>query len=190
MWRAALVLGLWVSAILAPKAFADPEILRERHATILVKALSYDEKLKERAGEEMVVAVLYQGGKDGSANEAEAWRQAFANLTSLRFQGLPFRVLTLPLSNAERLRKAIAKEGVDAIFVLATGRDDLTWIEKVTRESKVLTMASCEEQVTAGLSLGVFLTEGKNTLIVNLTASRAEGAIFSSALLKLAKVIK
>jgi|WetSurMetagenome_2_1015567.scaffolds.fasta_scaffold183858_2 hypothetical protein len=189
-WRAILALGLWASALLAAKAFADPESQRERHAAILMKALSYDEKIKDRAGQEMVVAVLYRSGSGGAAEEAEAWRQAFAQLTSLYFRGLPVRVLKVPVGNTERLRKAIAQEGIDALFVLDVSKDDLSAIQKVARENKVLTMASREEQVAFGLSIGVFVIDGKNTLIVNLPASREEGAVFSGEMLKLARVIK
>jgi hypothetical protein len=172
-----------------PTAGADAESLRQRHAAILFKALSYDDKLVERAGPEMVVAVVFRpGGTD--AAEAEAWYQAFYVLTSWRFLGLPFRPIKLPLHNAERLRKTIVQEGVDALFVMGLGKDDLIAVEKAARESKVVTMASHEEQIAAGLSLGVFVIDGKNTLLVNLTASREEGAAFNSAMLKLAKVIK
>jgi hypothetical protein len=171
-------------------AIADPATVREWSATVLIKALSYDDKLLDRAGQEMVVAVLYRPGEEGATAEAEGWHRAFATLTSLRFRGLPFRAVKLPLGNAQRLRKAIQQQGIDALFGLEVTADDLVTIQKVARERKVSTLASREEQVTAGLSLGVFIIDGKNTLMVNLTAARAEGAVFSSTMLKLAKVIK
>jgi len=190
VWRHLLALALSISMFCAPQATADPMSLRERHATILAKSLTYDDNLLSRAGKEVVVAVLYRAGAEATAEDAEAWRQAFDNLASLRFLDLPFRALTLPLETAEQLRKAIDQQGIDALFVLGATKDDLAGIQKVTREQKVLTLASREEQVTAGLSLGVFVIDGKTTLIVNLAASREEGAVFSSQLLKLAKVIK
>lgn len=174
----------------APAVGADPASLRERHATILVKALSYDEKFVERAGKEVVVAILYRAAEAGAADEAEAWRQAFAKLASLRFLGLPFRTLRLPLASPEQLAKGIAQEGVDALFVLGSSKEELGGIQKVARQQKVLTMASREEQVSAGLSLGVFVIDGKTSLLINMTASREEGAVFSSEILKLAKVIR
>jgi hypothetical protein len=173
-----------------PAAIADPAMVREWSATVLVKALSYDEKLLDRGGQEMVVAVVYRAGGDGATAEAEDWYRAFAKLSAVRFRGLPFRAVKLPLGNAERLRKAIRQEGVDALFVLGMPKDDLVAIQKVARECKVSTLASREEQVAAGLSLGVFIIDGKNTLLVNLPASREEGAVFSSTMLKLAKVIR
>jgi hypothetical protein len=182
-------LVLCVAVARTAPASAEGESLRQRHAAILFKALSYDDKLVERAGPEMVVAVVYRAGGTDAA-EAEAWYQAFFAFRSWRFLGLPFRSIKLPLHNAERLRKTIVQEGIDALFVMGLGKDDLIALEKVARESKVVTMASHEEQIAAGLSLGVFVIDGKNALLVNLSASREEGAAFNSAMLKLAKVIK
>ena len=59
-----------------------------------------------------------------------------------------------------------------------------------SRRAHVLTIASKEEQLNAGFSLGVFAFDGKTTITVNLTASREEGAAFSSELLHLARVIR
>lgn len=182
---------MWLAASLWPyPAPADPADVRERNVIILVKALSYDEKIVERAGREMVVAVVYSGGESGAEREADAWHQAFAKLSTVRFLGLPFRAIKLPMDTPERLRKAIVQEGIDALFVVGTMKDELGWLEKVTRENKILTLASRESQVAAGLSLGVFVIAGKNTLLINLTAARAEGSRFSSTLFPLAKVIR
>jgi hypothetical protein len=183
---------MWLAGLLLPfpRATADQPDARDRTVIILVKALSYDEKIVERAGREMVVAVVYSDSETGAEDEAEAWRKSFAKLSAVRFLGLPFRAIKLPVGTAERLRKAISDEGIDALFVVGAMKDELSWIQKVTRESKILTLASREPQVAAGLSLGVFAIDGKNTLLINLTAARAEGSLFSSAIFPLAKVIR
>ena len=63
-------------------------------------------------------------------------------------------------------------------------------IFEATRRLKVITMASRQDYVQRGLSLGVFAIDGKPTILVNLAASKAEGAAFGSDLLRLAKVIR
>jgi hypothetical protein len=190
LWTVAVALRLGMPMLRAPAANADPATLRERHATILVKALSYDEKFVERADKEVVVAILYRAAEAGSADEAEAWRQSFDKLAALRFLGLPFRAVRRSLGSPEQLAKGIAQEGIDALFVLGMSKEELDGIQKVARRQKVLTLASREEQVNAGLSLGVFVIDGKTSLVINLAASREEGAVFSSEILKLAKVIR
>jgi hypothetical protein len=183
---------MWLAGLLWPfaGATADQPDARDRNVIILVKALSYDDKIVERAGHEMVVAVVYSAGESGAEDEAEAWRKSFAKLSTVRFLGLPFRAIKLPVGTPERLRKAIVDEGIDALFVAGAMKDELSWIQKVTRDSKILTLASRESQVAAGLALGVFAIDGKNTLLINLSAARAEGSLFSSAIFPLAKVIR
>jgi hypothetical protein len=183
---------MWLGGLLWPfaPARAEQPDIRDRHVVILVKALSYDEKIVERAGREMVVAVVYSSGESGAGDEAEAWRESFAKLSTVRFLGLPFRAIKLAVGTPDRLRKAITQEGIDALFVVGAMKDELPWIQKVSRESKILTLASREPQIPAGLSLGVFVIEGKNTLLINLSAARAEGSLFSSAIFPLAKVIR
>lgn len=189
-WWSFLV--MWLAGLLWPfaGATADQPDTRDRTVIILVKALSYDEKIVERAGSEMVVAVAFSPGERGAEDEAEQWRKSFAKLSTVRFLGLPFRAIKLPATTPERLRKAISDEGIDALFVAGAMKDELAWIQKVTRDSRILTLASREPQVAAGLSLGVFAIDGKNTLLINLSAARAEGSLFSSAIFPLAKVIR
>jgi hypothetical protein len=66
----------------------------------------------------------------------------------------------------------------------------LTDIKSVSRQRKVLTVASQEGHLKLGLSLGVFDIGGKNTIMVNLEASREEGAVFGPELLRLATVVR
>ena len=61
---------------------------------------------------------------------------------------------------------------------------------ELTRKRHVITVGSREDYVKRGVSLGVFLASGRPTIMVNLSASRSEGAAFSSDLLRLATVIK
>ena len=67
---------------------------------------------------------------------------------------------------------------------------NLADIKAVARGRNVLTVGSQEAQLMQGLSLGVFSIEGKNTIIVNLQASREEGVAFGPELLRLATIVR
>jgi len=66
----------------------------------------------------------------------------------------------------------------------------LSEIKNVSRQRKVLTVGSHEGYLKLGLSLGVFDIGGKNTILVNLDASREEGVAFGPELLRLATVVR
>ena len=62
-------------------------------------------------------------------------------------------------------------------------------ITGVSRAKKVITLTSVPDYVESGLAVGIGVKGGKPRIIINLPAAKAEGANFSSQLLRLAKVI-
>ena len=179
---------LAVSLLLAPVARA--EVSPKQQAVILTRALAYDDKLKERAGDTVVVAVLYRSGNSTSESESTAIFEGFEQLAKVRVQGLPFKVVRIAWSGVAALKTAIGSQGIDAIYVCNGLSGEIGAIKEATRKLHILTLAASEEDVRNGLSMGVFTVEGKSTITVNLTASREEGAAMGSGLLSLAKVIR
>jgi hypothetical protein len=162
----------------------------ERQVLILTRALAYDENLAHRAGEEFVVAVLSRGASAAADPIADVATRAFKNLGGVKIHGLPVRAIHLSYSSASTLAAAVDGEGIDALY-LCPGLDaDLAAVLEVSRRKKIITMASKEEQVNKGAALGVFNVDNKPTIFVNLVGSKAEGAAFTSDLLRLAKVIR
>jgi hypothetical protein len=177
--------------LLAGPVYSQSEELPpERQVPILTRALAYDENLKNRAGDELVVAILAKAGSKPSEQAADAVSRAFSGLSGIKVQGLPLRSARLTYSNAGALSTAIKGQGIDVVYVCPGLDGELPAILEVTKKEHVLSMGSREEHITKGASLGVFLISSKPTICVNLAASKAEGAAFGSDLLRLAKVIR
>lgn len=191
-----IAVGLAVSALPAPVRAQGPlrEVPREvpidRQVLILTRALAYDSSLKDRAGAELLIAVLGKPGISASEELARKMTKAFQALGNVKVQGLPVRATQLLFTTAAALATAVEAQGVDALYVCPGLETDLPALIEVTRQARVISMASREEQVEKGLSLGVFMIEAKPTMVVNLPASKAEGAAFGSDLLRLAKVLR
>jgi hypothetical protein len=181
-----LLLSLAASAGLA----IAQELPSERQVLILSRALAYDSNLKSRAGDDLVVGVLAKAGHGPSEEAASAMARAFRSLISVKVQGLPVRTVQLAYTTAGALASALETRGVDVLYVVPGLDDELPAIAELARRRHVVTMGSRQEHVARGLSLGVFAVEGKPTIVVNLAASKAEGASFGSDLLRLAKVIR
>jgi hypothetical protein len=60
----------------------------------------------------------------------------------------------------------------------------------VTRKRSILSFTSVESLVKSGLSVGLVVRDAKPTILVNLPASKAEGAELDPALLKVSEVLK
>jgi hypothetical protein len=183
----------WVAgstALVRPAAGASSDLAPERQVLILSRALAYDGNLKERAGGELVVAVLVRPGHGDSEAVGAGMTRAWKALGSMKVQGLTVKAVNLQWTGAQPLLAALTGQAVDVLYVAPGLEPEIAAIIAITRQRRIITMGSREAHVTSGLSLGVFITEGKPTIVVNLPAARAEGAAFAADLLRLAKVIK
>jgi len=121
---------------------------------------------------------------------SEAILKAFTPLESAMLLSLPVKVTRLYFSGRESLDRAVREEGIDTFYICSGLDASLAEIKGVSRARKVMTVASQEGHLKLGLSLGIFDIDGKNTILVNLDASREEGVSFGPELLRLATVVR
>jgi len=114
-----------------------------------VRVLAYDNALKIRAGERVVIALLWRGAPGDDAGAA-ARRAAFTQLAALTVQGLPMSVTDVSYTDATALRTIIQTQGIDVMFIDAALTDVVPAIVQVSRELKVATLASDLGVVKAG----------------------------------------
>jgi hypothetical protein len=161
-----------------------------RLVVIIMRALAYDGNLKVRAGDTINIGVLHKRGHSGSEKMARTMLKAFGALAATPVAGLPIAVSRLSYAGSDSLGKAVAASGIDILFICEGLVAEVAPIAEVTRRMKVLTVASQQEQVHKGLSLGVFQIDGRTTILLNLPSSRREGVAFAADLLRLAVVIR
>ena len=161
-----------------------------KQAVFLVRVIAYDANLRSRAGPSVNIAVLAKKGDKESEQMSESILKAFSPLESATLLGLSVKVVRIYFAGREGLERAVREGGIDTFYVCRGLDANLTEIESVSRQRKVLTVASQEGHLKLGLSLGVFEVGGKNTILVNLDASREEGVAFGPELLRLATVVR
>ncbi len=179
---AGLVLGLQV-------AKAEGGVPALRQASILTRALAYDRNMKERAGDGVSVGVLYRAGNAASENCANEILQAFKGLEKFAVHGLPFKAMRVAYDTGGSMKDLIRNEGVDALYACNGLDNEVDGIAALAQERKIITMGAREDYVTKSLTIGVFVMEGKPSILINWGQSQKEGASFSSDLIRLAKVI-
>ena len=161
-----------------------------KQAVFLARVIAYDANLAARAGPTVNIAILAKKGDKESEQMTEAILKAFSPLESATLLGLPVKVVRIYFAGRETLERAVREGGIDTFYVCSGLDASLTEIMGVSRRRKVLTLTSQEGHLKLGLSLGVFEVGGKNTIMVNLDASREEGAAFGPELLRLATVVR
>ena len=153
-------------------ALAKVEVPVALQGAILSRALSYDQTLKERGGQLRIVLIA-TGNQDKDANTIGA---------AFKVQKLSVEIVP-PVQASERLKGAAA-----AYFFPGT------WSERLGQDCvlhRVLSISGDQDDaVAARVSLALGVSKGKPELVVNLSRTKTEGHVFSSRLLKLAKVIR
>jgi hypothetical protein len=166
------------------------ELPAAKQAVFLARIIAYDGNLKERAAGTVDIGILSRKGDKASEQMAESILKAFGPLESATLAGLPVKLTKLSFVGRDALDKAVRDEHINTIYVCEGLDANLSDITSVARNRKVLTIASQQDHLKHGLSLGVFDVDGKNTILVNLDASREEGVAFGPELLRLATVVR
>ena len=172
------------------RAVAQLEVPADRQVLILSRALAYDDELKSRAGDDVLLGVLAKPGHSVSEAMSTNMAKAFKGIGNVKVQGLGIKVTQLTFTTGAALAAAAAAQSIDVLYICPGLEADLPAIIEVTRKRRMVSIGSREEQVTRGLAIGVFPVDSKPTIVVNLPAAKSEGAAFSSDLLRLAKVLK
>ena len=173
----------------APRAWADDRDTSAQNTALLVlRILSYDHNLKTRAGARVTVLVLYHPYEESSDRAARQELVGYLKqMQRIKVAGLPVSVVTVPYSDANALADRLAQTRPAAVIV---GRGlDVSSISAATRRASVLTMTTAEPDVMRGLSVAIVRREGKDRIIINVRAARAEGARFDAGLLQLATIV-
>jgi hypothetical protein len=166
------------------------EVLPARNqALLLLRVLSYDRNLKARSGAEVTVVVAYREGAPRSEQEqgmAAALEEAARSFT---VSGLKARVVTVPWRGAAALGAELKATGAAALYVGESLSGETAGISAAARGRSALTFAPLREMVEGGLALGLLNANDRARLLVNLAASREEGADLDSVFLGIAEVI-
>jgi hypothetical protein len=189
--RSLLLMVLATLAFHQPgRAQAADEVPPEQQVLILSRALVYDDNFKERVGPDVRVAVMARQGNSASETSAAAMLKAWKGVGNLKLAGLPLRVTAIAYKDTATFAPLLASEAIDVLYICPGLEANLAEIFDLTRKRRVVTVGSREDHVKKGAALGVFLVNNRPTIMVNLPASKTEGASFSSDLLRLATVIK
>jgi hypothetical protein len=191
-WRVTAVLAMAATIFGAPvrPAAAADEVPPEQQVLILSRALVYDDNFKDRVGSEVRIAVLTKPGHTASEASGAAMVKAWKGVGNLKLAGLPLKVSAMVWKDAATFGPGLAGDAVDVLYVCPGLEANLAEIVELTRKRHVITVGSREDYIRKGVSLGVILVNARPTIMVNLPASKTEGAAFSSDLLRLATVIK
>jgi hypothetical protein len=185
----ALLLG--GAAALAPRVLAAQEVAVPVavQIPILVKVLNFDRNLAERAGGQLVVGVLFQSRYRTSANVANEVCQALGVLPPGALGAMELSCVAIDLDATSALDSALKRNRVQVLYVSPLRAVALGDVTAVSRAAGITTLTGVPRYVETGLAIGLDMKGERPEIVINLAASRAEGADLTAHLLKLARVV-
>ncbi len=173
--------------VLSAQAYAPAKA--DQQFAYIAKVLTFDRNLKVRAGDGIVIGILYQDGHKRSRLAMEQLERSIDQSPLRRIRGLPFRYVPIRMVNGKVSAIELTRHSVDVLYVTPLSGVDIRGVAETCREFGVTSWTGVSSYVEAGLAVAVVESGGKPQVVVNLPAARAEGANFSSQLLKLARVV-
>src|SRR5260370_40408836 len=169
---------------------AEDELRPLQQATLLLKMLSFDRNLESRTKGGLKVAVVYRENDP----ESEAVHSEMSRALEDAARGMadiqgPIQVVHLPYTTEGRFESDLVKMRPGAVYVAHSLSSQINFIARTTRRLRVLTFTADENDVRRGLSVGLIVRDSRPRILVNLVASKSEGADLSSEMLRLAEVI-
>ena len=176
-----LVLALGAILAVGSRAGAqDMPVPVEVQVPLVVKILSFDQARSE-ASEPLVVGVVFQSRNRTSAGVAE---DVLAQLAAAR----GIRVVSIDLDEIRDLQAAVQEARARALYVAPLRAVAVANLVSVTRSMQAVSFTGVPRYVEEGLAVGLEVSGGRPRIVINLAASRAEGARFSAQLLKLVRL--
>jgi len=158
-------------------------------ARIFIKVLLFDRSYERRAGDGIVVGVLYQEAFRRSYLAAEEFAKAANAAWADQAGSVPFRCVMIDVDGPSRLAESLPAAGVDILYVAPLRSYDVGKIAQASRQMRLPAYTGVPEYLDAGLGVSLDLRDEKPRILINLAASKESGAEYGSQLLSLARIV-
>lgn len=185
--RFAILLIILLSATALTQEMAVPVNVQY---SLFLKILTFDRNLETRVGDEIIIGIVYQRKFRRSLITKNELVKVMEESPIKKIENIPIRYVTIDIGSDSDLLGAVLKDNIDILYITPVRAVGIKTIADVSRANQIMTVTGVSDYVESGLAVGIGIKGEKPLIIINLLASIAEGADFSSQLLKLAKIIK
>lgn len=154
---------------------------------IFTKILSFERSISENSNPNIVIGVVYQKFAY-SKQSKDAVIEAFSKNS---YSGKKrISVKEIEANTISDLSNGITNNKPDVILLVPLRSIEIEKVLELTKKNHILSMTLCPEYVTKNkVSVAIDVQGDKPQILINLNTSKAEGADFSSQLLKLSKIV-
>ena len=192
--RAAVrLLALWCSvALLALPAAraAEPDVPYDIQVKLLCAALTYEQTIQKDTTAPLTIGILYFPGIAHSQDQAEQISKAFSAFKGKTISGRSLNTVMIAFAGNDALSKKLSGHTIQVLYIADGTTEGCRDITRLTQSLKVLSLTSDVALVKeCRVAIAVGLEDNKPRIYMNLPAAQAEGADFSSKLLRVVTII-
>lgn len=155
---------------------------------LLGRVAAYEQRFASQPNAEAVVLIVVRRGHTESARAAGQIEASVRRSATLG--GRRVRTVQHSFSNGASLRAAVDSSEAAIAYLTPGLGDQAAGIAGALVGAPVLTVSAVGEDAERGIVLSFELVAARPTLVVNLRQARRQGVVFSSQLLRLARVIQ
>ena len=190
---AVLLLALWCSAALLalPAARAEePDVPYDVQVKLLCAALTYEQAMQKDTKAPVTLGILYFPGVSHSQDQAEQISKSFSVFKDKTISGRFLNTVLIAFAGVDALRKKLSGHTIHVLYIAGGTKEACRDITILTQSAKVLSITSDVNLVKeCRIAMAVGLEDNKPRIYLNLPAAKAEGADFSSKLLRVVTII-
>jgi len=160
----------------------------------MLRILAYDIYLAQHAHDTVKLLIVHPRDEDGAACAAR-WVDAFDKVRKVKVAGRSVQVFAHGFSESADLDRALTDMEPTALITCEglARKLSVPALASLTRAHKVLSFASREDDVAAGLSVAIVSghdpDQHRDEIVVNPRAAAAEGVKFDAGLMQLARKV-
>lgn len=174
----------------APATAQEVSATFEQQYSVLARVMTYDRNLRVRAGDTLVIGIIYQSWFGPSLDARNQLGLAIDESPFKRIRGLPVRYVSIDIGDVHPSARELVSYEVDVLYIAPVSGINIRTIAALCRENGVTSVTGVSEYLEQGVAVAIAADGLRPRIIVHLPAARAEGADFSSQLLKLAQVVR
>lgn len=184
-----VLLSLASSPGSAAAASRAEQVAARQRAKISMKVLSFEASTKERAGDGIVIGVVYKASSSRSTEAATTMVAAY-NALGTKHTLYKKRVSAVAIPYDDGLSRAVSAARVAMLYVAPGLSGEIYGIAAIAADKRLPTMCGSRRQLELGLAFAIIAKGGRPAIVVKLSAATSIGLRLDPRLLRLAEVIK
>lgn len=155
---------------------------------LILKVLTFDRNLRKRAGDEIVLGIVYQKEWNTSQNIKDGLVKVMVESSPRELEGIPIRQVAIEFRDKNDFSFKMAIGKVNILYVAPVSPPVLKAILDVCRARRIPTFTGVPSFIERGVAVG-FRKRGTHAeILINFQSAREQGFNFSSRLLHISRL--